>query len=769
MALEKGSGPCHPPTVSTPSEEPPQGDAGSAQEALQGLVERVTYHREDSLYTVLRVLPEAGFTPRGATGSLFAPTRVTAVGRMVEPVEGQRVRLLGRWTRHATHGDQYEFEQVQLLDPGDEAGLVRYLASKAFEGVGETLAQRIVERLGVGALEVIRDHPEALDQVTGLRPEVKERLIESVRSRHAQHRSASFLMGLGLGPTQAQTVLASLGPETEALLEADPYTLTRVRGMGFRTADRVAHAMGLEANDERRLVAALEHCLAKASDEGHTLMRQGDLLQAALDLLEGAADRDALRTALGRLEREDRAVVDRSLLPEADPEHDEHPVYLPWLLASERGLARNLARLLGVGRVEALADEARLQRAAAASGIELHEDQRAAVLGLLSSPVALLTGGPGVGKTTIVRLIADLAQAAGYEVLLASPTGRAAKRLSEATGRPASTIHRLLKFQPPDGFQHTDTNPLEGGLVLVDEISMLDVALAHHLVKAVAAPTRLVLVGDPDQLPSVGAGSVLSDLLRSGEIPTWRLTRVFRQDRESLIVENAHRVLAGDLPRQPERSETGGDFFLFPVDDPARAADRLVEVVTERIPKRFGMDWTEEVQVISPMYKGDCGVDALNDRLREAAGYGGREVERGGQRWRVGDRVIQTRNDYDKEVFNGDMGRISAVSPDGVVTVQYPEQKVLYTGGELSDLRPAFAITVHRSQGGEFPCVVIPLTTPHRVMLQRNLLYTAITRAKRLVVLVGSETALRWAVETADQALRMSLLSERLVLARADA
>lgn len=765
MALEKGVWGCHPPAVSGPTAEPPEGDESGSQGALQGLVERVTYHKEDTLYTVLRVLPEAGFTPKGATGSLFAPTRVTAVGRIADPVEGQRLRLTGRWTRHATHGDQFEFEAAQPLDPGDEAGLVRYLASKAFEGVGETLAQRIVEQLGVGALDVIRDHPEALDQVPGLRSEVRERLIESVRGRHAQHRSASFLMGLGLGPVQAQTVLSSLGPETEALLKADPYTLTRVRGMGFRTADRVAREMGLEPNDERRLVAALEHCLNRASDEGHSLVRQGDLLQAALDLLEGVADRDALRAALERLAREDRAVVDRSLLPDADPAHDEHPVYLPWLLASERGLARNLARLLAVGPVEPLADEGRLQRAAEASGIELHEDQRSAVLQLLSTPVGLLTGGPGVGKTTIVRLIADLAQAAGYEVLLASPTGRAAKRLSEATGRPASTVHRLLKYQPPDGFQHTDTNPLEGGLVLVDEISMLDVALAHHLVKAVAAPTRLIMVGDPDQLPSVGAGNVLTDLLASERIPTARLTQVFRQGRESLIVANAHRVLAGELPRRPDRGEEGGDFFVFSVDDPARAAERLVDVVTERIPRRFGLDWTEDVQIIAPMYKGDCGVDALNDRLREAAGFGGRELERGGQRWRVGDRVIQTRNDYDKEVFNGDMGRISEVSSDGVVSVRFPEQVVTYAGGELADLRPAFAITVHRSQGGEFPCVVIPLTTPHRVMLQRNLLYTAITRAKQLVVLVGSETALRWAVETSDQALRMSMLRERLVLA----
>jgi exodeoxyribonuclease V alpha subunit len=747
--------PQSPPPSDRPEEGPP--------DALQGVVERVTYHDEESLYTVLRVLPESGFSPPGGTGSLFAPSRVTAVGRMLEPLEGQRVRLEGTWGRHSTHGDQFEFASNLPLDPGDEEGLVRYLSSKAFDGIGETIAQRIVEKLGTGTLGIIRDHPESLEAITGLRASVRKDLVAAVQARQAQHQTAAFLMGLGLGPIRTQTIMAKLGRNCESQVRDDPYVLITVRGMAFKSTDKVARELGLEEDDPRRLVAGIEQSLKQAADNGHSLLRQGDLMEAARELLGGAATIEGLRSALLDLIRQDRAWLDRSMLPDEDENHPLHPVYLPYLGASERGLAKNLGRLLKLGKVEALATEAQLRALEESTGIELHEDQRAAVLGLLASPVALLTGGPGVGKTTIVRWIADLASNAGYEVRLASPTGRAAKRLSEATGRPASTIHRLLKVQPPDGFEHNAQNPLKGGIVLVDEISMLDVVLAHHLISAVASPTRLIMVGDPDQLPAVGAGNVLADLLESGVIPTHRLTQVYRQDEQSLIVSNAHRVLEGKMPEFPTGGDRKGSFYFFPADGPTLTADRLIEVVSKRIPENFGLDWTQDVQVIAPMYKGDAGVDALNDRLRDAAGYGGREIERGGRIWRVGDRVIQTRNDYEKNVFNGDMGRITEVSADGVVTVKFSDQTQTYIKGEINDLRPAFAITVHRSQGGEFPCVVMPLVRGHRVMLQRNLLYTAITRAEQLVVLVGSETALRWAVETADQAQRMSMLTERLV------
>jgi exodeoxyribonuclease V alpha subunit len=436
-------------------------------------------------------------------------------------------------------------------------------------------------------------------------------------------------------------------------------------------------------------------------------------------------------------------------------------VYLPWLAASERGLARSILRLLAT-RVTPLADELQLERAERANGIELDPSQKEAVLGLLRHPLALLTGGPGVGKTTIVRLVVELARHRGARILLASPTGRAAKRLEEATGHEASTIHRMLGFDAERGsFLHDARRTLECDLLVVDEMSMLDVALGHHLFQAIDSATRVVLVGDPDQLPSVAPGNVLVDLIRSNVVPTFRLTHIHRQERGSLIVSNAHRILAGETPILPARGDMSADFFFFPAEDAVRCAERVVEVVTERIPKSFGFDWASDVQVLAPMYRGECGVDALNERLRAALRQGGAEIVLGNRAWRHGDRVIHTRNDYEKEVFNGDMGRITRVDEDGV-RVAFAEREVVYTPDELGDLQPAFAITVHRSQGSEYPAVVIPLVTQHFMMLQRNLLYTAATRAKRLLVLVGSQRALQMAIDNAEQALRTSDLARRL-------
>ncbi|MEX1025829.1 MAG: ATP-dependent RecD-like DNA helicase [Planctomycetota bacterium] len=745
----------------SPDPRPPQNTAAADEAIVQGTIERVTYHDSETGFAVLQINPEGGFGDPNPTGQVtLLGDRVTATGRAIEPVEGLRVRLIGTWEDHAKHGRRFEFRSWQGLAPLGRRGVERFLASARFPGIGAAWAKKIVDALGADAVARIRADGSVLDAVEGMTPKRRQALAEGVSSELRHQELWSFLLGVGLATWQCEAALATLGPnESEASVRADPYVLMRVHGVGFRTADRAGLALGLAPDHPARLRGAVRYALEQASDGGHVRTAEAGLLSDVRDAIGDVADEDAVRAALADLARMGEVVL------EADPDDPESTVqvYLAMHHTSETALARNLAALVAAGPVRAWANPASIQAWEARAGLALHPTQRDAVETLLSNPVALLTGGPGVGKTTITRCVVDLAIDAGAKVLLASPTGRAAKRLAEATGREAGTVHRLLGWEGGEGFAHNATKPLVADLVVVDEVSMLDLVLAHHLVKAIQPPTRVLFIGDPDQLPSVQAGSVLAELLDSGAIPVARLTHVWRQSAGSSIVENAHRILAGERPRLPERDEAGADFFFFPADSDEATADRLVEVVTQRIPRAFGLDWERDVQVLSPMYRGPAGVDRLNERLREALGVGGREPEYRGRVWRVGDRVIQTKNDYDRGVFNGDMGHIQSIDAGGeALIVKFPERELVYERANFIELRPAFAITVHRSQGGEYPAVVLPIVPSQHLLLQRNLLYTAVTRARRLLVLVGSVYALDKALANAEVSVRRSGLGARL-------
>ena len=719
-------------------QEPPP----SSLEVLAGAVERVTFHGEDSGFCVLRV------KARGHR------ELVTVVGHAAAVAAGEWITASGEWVNDRTYGPQFRSRFLKATAPTSTEGIEKYLGSGMIRGIGPVYAKKLVRAFGEGVFDVIESEPGRLREVGGIGPVRAERITAAWAEQKAVREIMMFLHGHGVGTARAVRIFRTYGADAVQVMSENPYRLARdIRGIGFRTADAIAMRLGIEKSAMIRLRAGVVHALTEAMDDGHCGLPAEELLPAAAELLE--APEDLVRTAIDEELAAGNVVADRV---------GETPcVFLAGLHRAEHGIAERLHRIaagpLPWPRIDA--DKA-LPWIERRTGLELAPSQIGAIRLALASKVLVITGGPGVGKTTIVNAILRILAAKGARLLLCAPTGRAARRMTETSGLEARTIHRLLEVDPSSGgFRRDAEHPVDCDLLVVDEASMVDVALMHALVKAVPDRAALLIVGDIDQLPSVGPGQVLADIIASGTVPVVRLTEVFRQAAESRIIVNAHRINAGDIP-ELDPPEAISDFYFVPADDPESAVPKVLELVRTRIPRRFGLDPVRDIQVLCPMNRGGVGARSLNIELQAVLNPAGeRRVERFGWTFARGDKVMQVENDYDKDVYNGDIGRIDDVDPAlGEVTARFDGRAVAYGFGELDALVPAYATTIHKSQGSEYPAVVIPLMTQHYVMLRRNLLYTGVTRGKRLVVLVGQRKAIASAVRAASGRRRWSKLRE---------
>lgn len=730
-------------------DSPTGGPRLSELEVLEGVVERMVFHSPDSRWTVLRV------------HVADEPTLVTFVGRAMDVEEGAEVSAHGRWTVHHTHGRQFQFEALKLRQPTTPAQIVARL--KTYPGIKDVMAERIVKRFGADTLEILDRQPRRLLEVTGL----GQKTLDSISAYHEERRGPmaeleNRLLELEVSPRLSQTLHKRYGDQALAMLEHHPYRLAReVHGIGFTTADKIARALGVDPQSEERVEAGILYALQRAQNDGHCALPPERLLEMARGVL--SLPRDPIEAGIDRL-------VDASeLIPRLRPATDGGPDELYFLRRFDEAEDNLVECLL------ALALAPRESWEVGELPERLSPGQRRAVEALAGAGVVILTGGPGTGKSTVVANVIATAQRAGEPLLLAAPTGRAAKRLEQATGEPARTVHRLLEVQPEtNDFKYCANNPLPSGLVVIDESSMLDLELAESLITALTPSNRLLLVGDADQLPSVGPGNVLRDLIRAAEssdvpIPVVRLDTIFRQQEGSTIVSNAHRVLHGQ-PLEPDEPSRGraGEFFVLRASDAQRTHDKIVEMAAERIPAAYGFERVGEIQVLCPMHKGHAGTEAFNRSL-QARYTGEREGmqapgPRGpdGRTFRLGDRVMQIRNDYERGVFNGDIGVVQRMhAGQGNLTVDFEGTTATYEIKDLGALRLAYAISIHKSQGSEFPAVLMPMLPEHHVMLRRNLLYTAMTRARRLCVVVGDPRAIDRAIRRSDAARRWTGLAER--------
>ncbi len=684
--------------------------------------------------------------------------RITAVGKTPEVYEGQDLVLGGEWTEHRKYGRQFRIEECRVDTPTTEKGVKRYLASDLIKGIGEKYAERIVDRFGEDTLEVIEENPEALLKVKG----VGEKKLETIKdSWERQRRIKDVMVSLkahDISTAYGLKIYEEYGAQASTVVEEDPYRLTReIDGIGFKIADRIARKVGVETEDPKRIKAGLVYTLEKATDNGHIYLPRRKLLERAREILE--LPPKAIESQLEQM------ISNDALIGEAeDGVGSAGRIYLPSLYYTEAEVADNLVALSQYGGGARIGDETRIEELIDSyqidTGLDYNEEQREAIVAALRDKVTVITGGPGTGKTTIITGVIELMDELGWEFVLAAPTGRAAKRLEETTGREAKTIHRTLGYKPPGEFEYNSENKLSTDAIIVDELSMVDLWLIDHLIQATPEGTNLVLVGDADQLPSVGPGDVMKDIMDSGTVGVQELDRIYRQSRQSDIVTNAHRINEGEFPVIHEGDT---DFLFYREDEPGRVADKILHLASEKIPRDWGLNPKEEVQVLSPMYDGAAGVDRLNELLQDELNPG-EDLDFAPKNFRLGDKVMQTRNDYEKGVYNGDIGEIVAADKSlDQLEVQYPEYGVIsYEKDDIKALELAYAITIHKSQGSEYKAVIIPLVNQHYVMLKRNLIYTAVTRSRELVFLVGSRRALGIAINNDQESRRHTTLAKRL-------
>lgn len=720
---------------------------------LQGQIERITYTNEENGYTIAK-LKVYGHRDL-----------VTVVGNLMAPAPGEVLRMKGEWTNHPKYGEQFRIVYYNTAVPATVYGIRKYLGSGLIKGVGPVIAERIVNKFGKDALDVIEDNVENLAKVEGIGKK-RIAMIQKAWDDQKEIREVMlFLQTHGVSSGYATKIFKQYGNDSIKLLQENPYRLAMdIFGIGFVTADRIAEKIGFAKDSPLRAEAGILYVLHQLSDDGHVYFPYEPLIEKCREILQ--VERDVLVEAIGRLTVDKRIVIEDLNEDIEEFRENNKAVYLSKFHTCETSIARRLKRLLRVPKSTRDVDSKKaIEWVQKHLAIDLAEKQAEAVRSALESKVMIITGGPGTGKTTIINAILKIFSILKVKIMLAAPTGRAAKRMSETTGHEAKTIHRMLEYSmTKGGFQKNSEKPLKCDLLIVDEASMIDTVLMHHLLKAVPFTATFILVGDVNQLPSVGAGNVLNDIIASGAVPVTELNEIFRQAKESRIIVNAHKINEGVMP-YAENGLEGNDFYFIQQEDPEKVLDLIIKVVRDRIPSRFGFDPVDNVQVLTPMHKGIVGAGNLNAELQSMLNPGEGGVARGDRTYRVNDKVMQIRNNYDKEVFNGDIGRVTRIfQDDQEMIITFDSREVSYEFSDLDEIILAYAVSVHKSQGSEYPAVVIPIMTQHYMLLQRNLIYTAVTRGRDLVVMVGTKKALAIGVKNDKTQKRFTYLKHRLIM-----